>query len=265
MLTAVHRIATLGVIAALVLAACTPGGEPPRAPASPSAAGSATVPGFGVLVFTRTAGFRHDSIPAGVRALRELGAGNGFTVTDTAEATAFTAGNLDRYAAVVFLNTTGDVLDAAQQAAFEAYVRGGGGYVGVHAAADTEYGWPFYAELVGAYFARHPRVQRADVRVVDPGHPATAHLPATWTRTDEWYDYRAPPRGARVLATLDESSYAGGGMGADHPHAWCRAYAGGRSFYTGGGHTAQAYAEPLFRDHLLGAVRYAAGRAAADC
>jgi type 1 glutamine amidotransferase len=257
----VHRIATLAVTAALVLVACAPGGEPPRAPSAPAASTSE----FGVLVFTKTAGFRHDSIPAGVQALRELGAGNGFAVTATADATAFTAGDLARYAAVVFLNTTGDVLDAAQQAAFEAYVRGGGGYVGVHAAADTEYGWPFYGELVGAYFARHPRVQRADVRVVDRDHPATAHLPATWTRTDEWYDFRGPPRGARVLATLDESSYAGGGMGADHPHAWCRAYAGGRSFYTGGGHTAQAYAEPQFRAHLLGAVRYAAGRAAADC
>jgi type 1 glutamine amidotransferase len=248
-------------VAVLALAACAPGNEPAPAPASPSTSSSA----YAVLVFTKTAGFRHDSIPAGVRALRELGAGDGFTVTATGEAATFTGENLDRYAAVVFLNTTGDVLDAGQQTEFEAFIRRGGGYVGVHAAADTEYRWPFYAELVGAYFARHPPVQRADVRVVDRDHPATAHLPATWTRTDEWYDYRAAPRGARVLATLDESSYSGGGMGDDHPHAWCRAYAGGRSFYTGGGHTAQAYAEPEFRAHLLGAVRYAAGRAEADC
>jgi type 1 glutamine amidotransferase len=245
-----------------------PGGGPAREPTSPPAIASgppATGSGYRVLVFSETAGFRHDSIAAGAQALRELGAANGFTVAATGDSTAFTAGNLRQYAAVVFLNTTGDVLDAAQQAAFEAYIRGGGGYVGVHAAADTEYRWPFYAELVGAYFARHPAVQRADVRVVDRDHPATAHLPATWTRTDEWYDFRAAPRGARVLATLDESSYSGGGMGADHPHAWCRAYAGGRSFYTGGGHTKEAYGEPDFRAHLLGAVRYAAGRADARC
>jgi type 1 glutamine amidotransferase len=251
----------LGVaVVALALAACAPG----DGSATPSGGSPATA-AYEVLVFTRTAGFRHDSIAAGVRALREIGAVDGFAVTATGDGSAFTAGNLDRYAAVVFLNTTGDVLDPGRQAAFEAYIRGGGGFLGVHAAADTEYDWPFYGQLVGAYFARHPRVQRADVRVVDRDHPATAHLPATWTRTDEWYDFRAPPRGVRVLATLDESSYAGGGMGADHPTAWCRAYAGGRSFYTGGGHTAQAYAEPDFRDHLLGAVRYAAGRTDAVC
>ena len=139
---------------------------------------------------------------------------------------------------MVFLNTTGDVLNATQQTAFESYIRGGGGYVGVHAAADTEYDWPFYGNLVGAYFASHPAIQQANVRVENRAHAATAHLPQTWTRTDEWYNYRTNARStARVLATLDESSYSGGGMGADHPHAWCKTFEGGRSFYTGGGHT----------------------------
>ncbi|GAB7039002.1 hypothetical protein JCM9533A_28520 [Catenuloplanes niger JCM 9533] len=221
---------------------------------------------YDVLVFSRTAGFRHDSIPAGVQAIRDLGEGGGFTVTATEDPGVFTAAELDRYEAVVFLSTTGDVLDAGQQTAFEQYVRGGHGYVGVHAAADTEYDWPFYGELVGAYFASHPAVQPAVVRTEDRAHPATAHLPQAWTRTDEWYDYRTNPRAtAHVLSTLDESTYTGGTMGADHPIAWCKTLDGGRSFYTGGGHTPESFADPAFRQHLLGGIRYAAGAARADC
>ncbi|MFI6638124.1 ThuA domain-containing protein [Streptomyces sp. NPDC050504] len=219
-----------------------------------------------VLVFSKTADFRHDAIPAGVQSVRELGAANGFSVTATEDAAAFTAAGLARYDAVVFLSTTGDVLNTAQQSAFEAYVRDGGGYVGVHAAADTEYDWPFYGDLVGARFKSHPAVQRATVRSADSSHPATAHLPATWSRTDEWYDYRANPRGdVHVLATLDESSYTGGSMGADHPIAWCRNHQGGRSFYTGLGHTAQSYAEPAFRGHLLGGIQWATGAVGGYC
>ncbi|MFJ8587481.1 ThuA domain-containing protein [Streptomyces sp. NPDC093595] len=220
-----------------------------------------------VLVFSRTAGFRHDSIPAGTAALKELGASSNITVDATEEPRQFTTGNLARYDAVVFLSTTGDVLDAEQQKAFENYVATGGGYVGVHAAADTEYDWDFYGGLVGARFASHPHIQSATVRVEDHDHPATAHLPsAGWQRTDEWYDYRTNPRGqARILATLDETTYEGGTMKGDHPIAWCRSYEGGRAFYTGGGHTAASYDEPAFRQHLLGGLRYATGQVRADC
>jgi type 1 glutamine amidotransferase len=221
---------------------------------------------YDVLVFSRTAGFRHDSIAAGTQAVRELGAANGFSVTATEDPAAFTAPGLAGYEAVVFLNTTGDVLDANQQAAFEGYLRGGGGYVGVHSAADTEYDWPFYGQLVGAWFASHPAIQPAAVVVEDRAHPATAHVPQRWNRTDEWYNYRTNARStAHVLASLDEGSYSGGGMGADHPHAWCKTLDGGRSFYTGGGHTVESYADPAFRAHLLGGIRYAAGAANADC
>ncbi|PRH77372.1 glycosyl hydrolase [Streptomyces solincola] len=219
-----------------------------------------------VLVFSRTAGYRHDSIPAGVAALKELGAGSDITVDATETAAQFTTANLARYDAVVFLSTTGDVLNDEQQRAFENYVATGGGYVGVHAAADTEYDWEFYGGLVGAHFASHPHVQQATVRVEDHQHPATAHLGDTWQRTDEWYDYRTNPRGqARVLAGLDETTYQGGTMKGDHPIAWCQTYQGGRAFYTGGGHTAESYAEPAFRQHLLGGLRYAAGQVKADC
>jgi type 1 glutamine amidotransferase len=246
----------LGAATALALSACIPA----AVPAVPADAA------YEVLVFSKTAGFRHDSIPAGIQAIRVLGGANNFTVTASEDAAVFTASNLAQYEAVVFLNTTGDVLAAGQQAAFESYIRAGGGYVGVHSAADTEYTWPFYGNVVGAYFASHAPVQQANVKVENRAHAATGHLPQTWTRTDEWYNYQPNPRaGARVLTTLDESSYSGGGMGADHPHSWCKVYEGGRSFYTGGGHTQESYAEPAFRAHLLGGIRYAAGRTKADC
>ncbi|TXS57600.1 ThuA domain-containing protein [Streptomyces sp. t39] len=219
-----------------------------------------------VLVFSKTAGFRHDSIATAVAALKELGASSGITVDATEAAKQFTTSNLARYDAVVFLSTTGDVLDAAQQKAFENYVAGGGGYMGVHAAADTEYDWEFYGGLVGAYFDSHPQIQSATVRVEDHDHPATAHVDGPWQRTDEWYNYRTNPREqARVLATLDETTYQGGSMKGDHPIAWCQTYEGGRSFYTGGGHTKESYAEPAFRRHLLGGLRYATGQVKADC
>jgi type 1 glutamine amidotransferase len=243
------------VILLLLLAACTADGKVPDV-AEPER----------ILVFSKTTGFRHDSIPAGVEAITELGASAGFDVTATENAGDFTTPNLAGVAAVVFVNTTGDVLDAAQQAAFEAYIRGGGGFVGVHSAADTEFSWPFYGDLVGAYFASHPEIQEATLRVEDRTHPATAHLGADWVRTDEWYNYRTNPRStAHVLISLDESSYSGGSMAGDHPHSWCKQFEGGRSFYTGGGHTAESYADGAFRAHLLGALRFATGAVDFDC
>ncbi|MGW7730595.1 ThuA domain-containing protein [Streptomyces canus] len=219
-----------------------------------------------VLVFSKTAGFRHDSIPDGVAAVKQLGETGGFTVDATEDANAFTPKNLRRYDAVVFLSTTGDVLDPAQQRAFEGYIRQGGGYVGIHAAADTEYDWAFYGGLVGAYFQSHPAIQPATVVAEDRAHPSTSGLPPTWNRTDEWYNYRSNPRDrAHVLASLDESSYTGGTMNGDHPIAWCQDYQGGRAFYTGLGHTKESYADPAFLGHVLGGIRYAIGDAPADC
>ncbi|MEO3858467.1 ThuA domain-containing protein [Acrocarpospora sp. B8E8] len=245
-----------GVGAVIALAAAT-------LYATPAAAADAP---YDVLVFSKTAGFRHDSIPNGIQAIRDLGAANSFTVTATEDANAFTTANLAQYEAVVFLSTTGDVLNAAQQTAFESYIRGGGGYVGVHAAADTEYAWPFYGQLAGAWFASHPAIQQVNSKTENRAHPATWHLPQTWTRTDELYNYQTNPRGtARVLATLDESSYSGGSMGADHPITWCKTIDSGRSFYTGFGHTQASYGEANFRSQLLGGIRYAAKRAKADC
>jgi type 1 glutamine amidotransferase len=232
---------------------------------SPTVASAADAP-YDVLVFSRTAGFRHDAIPIGIQTVRELGAANSFTVTATEDPNVFSTANLAQYEAVIFLNTTGDVLNPTQQTAFESYIRGGGGYVGVHSAADTEYDWPFYGELVGAYFASHPAIQQVTERVENRAHAATAHLGQTWVRTDELYNYRTNVRStARVLATLDESTYSGGTMGADHPHTWCKTLGGGRSFYTGNGHTQASYGEASFRALLLGGIRYAANRTKADC
>jgi cytochrome c len=221
-------------------------------------------PDFRVLVFTKTAGFRHSSIPSAVQALRELGAHSGFTIDATDDSNAFTDANLARYAVVAFALTTGDVLDGAQQAAFERYIRAGHGFVGVHSASDTEYSWPWYGRLVGAFFKSHPAIQQAGLDVGDRRHPSTARLPRRWTRTDEWYNFATNPRrSVRVLVTLDETTYApgAGAMGRDHPIAWAHEFEGGRAWYTGGGHTEESYSEPLFRAHLLGGVRYAAGLA----
>jgi type 1 glutamine amidotransferase len=219
-----------------------------------------------VLVFSKTTGFRHDSIPAGLDAIRAVAKTGGFSVSATENAGAFTKKRLRRYQAVVFLNTTGDPLDPKQQSAFKSYIRRGGGFVGIHSASDTEYDWPFYGRLIGAYFKQHPAVQPATIDVVDRSHPSTRHLPARWVRTDEWYDFQSNPRGAvHILAVLDETSYTGGTMGADHPIAWCRPYRGGRSWYTGGGHTIETYGEPAFRKHLLGGILWAAGEDKGNC
>ncbi|WP_308402094.1 ThuA domain-containing protein [Streptomyces sp. RKAG293] len=223
-------------------------------------------PSFKVLVFSKTAGFRHDSIPAGIAAIQKLGQDNGFGVDATEDGAAFTTADLGQYRAVIWLSTTGDVLDAAQQSAFEQYIRSGGGYAGVHAAADTEYDWPWYGSLVGAYFDSHPAIQQAAVTVEDRTDPATAHLPARWTRTDEWYNYRANPRPqVHVLTALDESSYSGGTMGGDHPNTWCHPYDGGRAWYTGMGHTQESWADPAFTTLVLGGIRTVAGAVASAC
>ena len=219
-----------------------------------------------VLVFSKTAGFRHDSILDGIAAIRGLGAENGFAVDATEDASVFDDTRLAPYAAVVFLCTTGDILDEKQQAAFQRFIEAGGGFVGVHSAADTEYDWAWYGGLMGAYFQGHPAIQPASLVVVDRVHPSTRTLPSRWDRTDEWYNFRSNPRArVHVLATADEATYSGGEMGADHPIAWCQFYDGGRAWYTALGHTRESYAEPFFLRHLLGGIQFAAGFPDGDC
>ncbi|MGV3616316.1 MAG: ThuA domain-containing protein [Fimbriimonas sp.] len=212
-----------------------------------------------MLVFSKTAGFRHGSIAAAQQALMRLDPALKVEVTE--DAAAFTPENLKRFDLVGFVLTTGDVLNPSQEAALEAYVRGGGGFVGVHSATDTEYDWPFYAELAGAHFKSHPEVQAATVRVEDPKHPTTRLMPKVWQRVDEWYDFKASPRGkVRVLASLDESTYKGGTMGKDHPIVWCREIGKGRAWYTGMGHTDSTWREQLFLGSLYDGIVWAARR-----
>ena len=212
-----------------------------------------------VLVFSMTNGFRHQSIPKGIAAIQKLGTENGFEVDATEDSTRFTEENLNQYQSVVFLCTTGDVLNDAQQVAFEKFIHSGKGYVGIHAAADTEYDWPWYNKLVGAYFKSHPKQQKAVVQVVDKKHVSTSFLPDKWERFDEWYTYKSIQSDLRVLAKLDEKSYQGGENGDTHPIAWYHDFEGGRAFYTGLGHTDESYLEPLFLKHLLGGIQYTLG------
>jgi len=209
-----------------------------------------------ILVFTKTAGFRHKSIEKGVATLKELGVQNNFGITQTEDSLAFTPSNLKKYQLVLFLNTTGDVLGEEQQKAFESYIKNGGSFLGVHAATDTEYGWPWYGKLVGAYFINHPKQQEAKINVLDKKHKSTAHLKDTWTHFDEWYNFKDINPKVNVLLKLDETSYKGGKNGDNHPIAWYHELYGGRVFYTGLGHTDESYDNLNFRQHLLGGIQW---------
>jgi type 1 glutamine amidotransferase len=210
-----------------------------------------------ILVYSKTRGFHHASIPAGIAAIQKLGAENNFAVDTTTDSTYFTKKTLKKYAAVVFLSTTGNVLNDEQQVAFQKYIKSGGGFVGIHAATDTEYDWPWYNQLVGAYFKSHPKPQEAVLNVVDPTHISTQHLPAKWKRTDEWYNFKSIQNGLHVVLTIDEKSYTGGENGDTHPMAWYHEFDGGRAFYTELGHMDAAFIEPLYLQHLLGGIQYA--------
>jgi cytochrome c len=215
-----------------------------------------------VLVFSKTVSFRHESIPAGIEAIRALGKKHGFLVDTTESSESFNEKTLKKYNVIVFLNTTGDVLNDAQQLEMNRWIQAGGGFVGVHAAADTEYEWPWYGELVGAYFNGHPNdpnVRDAVVRVSDSVHISTKHLPQSWKRTDEWYNYKDIKAEINILLNLDEKSYQGGTNGENHPMAWYRDFDGGRTWYTGMGHTNECYQDENFLQMLWGGIQYAAG------
>jgi type 1 glutamine amidotransferase len=288
-------LAVRSALALIVLGGCSPD-EPacsdPDIDAGPSygAAIDAGAAPLAILLNTYSTGFRHDSIPDGIAAIRALGSANGFGVDvkgsalnkrgsycinqpEPADVGYFTAENLAKYAAVVFLSTTTQkdptsaILDDAGKAAFETYIRGGGGFVGIHAAADAEYGWTFYHDLLGATFLGHGPPVTSLLGVEDTRHPASSALPNPWSRYDEWYDFTENPRPtAHVLVNLDEATYPDNPypMG-DHPIAWCKTVGAGRSLYTGLGHTRAAFADPLVLRHLLGGILYAAGAVAADC
>jgi type 1 glutamine amidotransferase len=233
-------IAFLSVTLLLILSSANPIAEKPA-----------------VLIFSKTNGFRHESIPAGIEAIKKLGASNGFDVVATEDSLEISKSNLKKFAAVIFLSPTGKVFGPAQEEAFQNYIEQGGGYVGIHAATDCEYNWPWYGKLAGAYFKSHPSQQEAKLIIVNKNHPSTAGLPDTWVRKDEWYNFKDINPDITVLIKIDESSYKGGENGGDHPMAWYHAYDGGRAFYTELGHTNESFSDSLYLKHLLGGIEYA--------
>lgn len=211
-----------------------------------------------VLVFHETEGYRHASIEAGIQAIQELGNENDFKTQVSRDSRFFTENDLSEIDLIIFMNTTGDILDTDEEVAFQAYMDNGGNFFGIHAAADTEFDWAWYGKLVGAYFKGHPKVQTAVVNVLMPDHSTVNHLPEKWKREDEWYNYKDIKPDLKVLLSLDENSYEGGENGDHHPIAWFQNYIGGGiSVYTGGGHTVESYSDPDFLEHLRRCIRFA--------
>lgn len=229
------------LIGFLLFGACTP--QPP----------------IRVLVFSKTTKFRHKSIEKGVETLHKLGQVNGFEVVATEDANALQEESLRDFSAVIFLNNSGDALNPSQQTDLQRYIQAGGGFVGVHGASTLEYDWPWYGELLGAYFDKHPKVQSATLHTTENKHLSTDHLPEAWTIEDEWYNFKYLNPDVTVVLTIDEKSYEGGTHGDFHPMAWYHEYDGGRSFYTELGHTHEIYDDPNYLKHLLGGIQYAVG------
>ncbi|QIH34449.1 ThuA domain-containing protein [Sphingobacterium sp. DR205] len=207
-----------------------------------------------VLIFSKTQGFRHSSIEKGAQVLKQLLDKEKIASDHSEDAALFTDQGLKKYDAVIFLSTTGNILDDTQQEAFVRYIQSGKGFVGIHAATDTEYDWPWYNGLVGAYFTSHPAVQQAKIDVLDRKHAATKHLDPVWQHKDEWYNFKDVKDDLHVLMNLDEKSYNGGKMGDNHPISWSQDYDGGKVFYTGLGHTEESYDEPKFQKHVIGGI-----------
>ena len=220
------------------------------------------VESLNLLVFSKTAGYRHESISAGIEAIEALAEDRNWSITTSEDAAAFNDEALADIDVVIFLNTTGDILDGEQQDVFERFIQNGGGYVGIHSASDTEYDWAWYGELVGAYFANHPAGTAVAMLIVeDATHPSAQTLPETWEHRDEWYNFHANPReNVNVILSVDESTYEGGTMQGDHPISWAHEFEGGRAFYTALGHTPETFSEALFLEHLIGGIEWSGGR-----
>lgn len=223
-----------------------------------------------LLFFYKTNGYRHAAIPNAIKAFAEISHEQGWTSVFTDDSTFFNHKDLSKYDAVVFLLTTEDVLGKPEQEAFEKYIRDGGAFVGVHSATNTEYDWPWFGQLIGAYFVGHPPVQDGLLHIEDRAHPSTTCFERDTIRwNDEWYTYDKNPRDSvNVLISIDESSYntdhnpwfEGELAMGDHPLAWYHIYDGGRVFQTSLGHRPELYDDPLFRKHLIGGVEWAIGQ-----
>jgi type 1 glutamine amidotransferase len=253
------NIALLSLCALLICAAFLPrpipSGAAARPPFNPPHRSSPIV-----LIFSKTNGYRHASITAGIAAIKKLGEANGFGVDATEDSTWFNPTTLKKYAALIFLSPTGTVFGPNEETALQGYIHQGGGFVGIHAATDCEYKWQWYGDLVGGYFKSHPKQQQAKIVVADKNNAATKGLPDPWERFDEWYNFKYLNPDIHVLLKIDETSYTGGEMNGNHPMAWYHDFEGGRSFYTELGHTDESYADPLYLGHLLAGIQYAIGK-----
>lgn len=223
---------------------------------------------FKALLVTTTRGWRHESIDAGVLALQELGKKNYFDVVLFQDPNGFTDDFLKQFQVVIFLNTTGDIFDSAQHKVMERFIQSGKGFVGIHSASDTEYGWDWYTKLVGRMFYIHPEIQTARINIIDNSFPGLQGFAGNKWWTDEWYEF-GPEKisGLHYIIAVDESSYnpkiqrgdkKGKGMGKFHPIAWYHNYDGGRSFYTALGHMVSDYSDPAFLNHLYAGIFWAA-------
>jgi cytochrome c len=210
-----------------------------------------------VLIYSKTNGFRHSCIPVGIEAIKKLGSENGFDVDATEDSLQFNKKNLKKYAALIFLCPTQKVFGPDEEKALQEYIHNGGGYVGIHAATDCEYNWPWYGQLSGAYFKSHPKQQQAKLIIVNKNHPSTSFMPDTWERLDEWYNFKDINPNTTVLIKIDETSYTGGENGDNHPMAWYHEFEGGKAFYTELGHTEASYADPMYLKHILGGIQWA--------
>jgi len=220
---------------------------------------------FDVLVFSKTNGYRHTSIEAGVESIQALGKAHNFSVDHTEDSTRFSDSGLAKYEAIIFLSTTGNVLGNAEEAAFERFIRSGKGYVGIHAAADTEYDWEFYRKVVGRQFVQHPEHQTGTIYTIDQDFPGMEGFGDSLSLYEEWYEYTvAYDTDLKYLMRLDTTSISMAGwkgqskMGVFHPLAWYHKPAGGRAFYTGIGHMDETFVLPAFQQHLSAAIRWAA-------
>ena len=213
-------------------------------------------------------GWHHESVHAGVLAIQQLGVRNSFDVVLMENPGSITDKNLEQFQVIIFLNTTGNIFDSTQQKVMERYIQSGKGFVGIHAASDTEYDWPWYNKLVGRMFHIHPAVQTAKVNILDPEFPGLQGFSNNKLWTDEWYEF-GPEKTSDLhyILSIDETSYnpkvewgpkKGVGMGKLHPVAWYHNYDGGRSFYTALGHLPSVYSDPAFLNHLYAGIFWAA-------
>ena len=210
-----------------------------------------------VLIFSLTTSFRHKSIKEGIVAIKKLAAENNFEVDTSEKVADFTKENLSKYKTLIFLNPTGsNVFSDEQKQALKSYINNGGGLLGIHAATDFCFEWEWYGKMIGAFFTNHPKVQQAKLISLRPKDKLMKGIPESWLHTDEWYNFKSFNKDVTVLVKVDETSYQGGTMNNEHPIVWYHKFEGGRVFYTGLGHTPEAYSNSLFLQQLLNGLKW---------